>query len=284
MSDHPIPKAAFAIVGGSSTNSIDFPEDVGYAGVDIIDRLVFETPYGRSPEFTLFSLIGKKALTCRMHGWRSGVTRADASRQIFWVLREAGVERVLSEGGVGSVDAGLGLRDIVVPDDYIDLSMRRDVSLGSNNLLIMRDALCPEERSLLLEISRAAAITRVIDSSVYAVTDGRHFESPAEIRMLGILGADIVGQSLAPEVYLAREIGACYASIQMIVNYAEGVIREWSHEEMADIFYDESETIGRILLETLGSLPRERRCSCADLKKPTLLRDARPQSDDTPGR
>jgi 5'-methylthioadenosine phosphorylase len=91
--------------------------------------------------------------------------------------------------------------------------------------------------------------------------------------MLGILGADIVGQSLAPEVYLAREIGACYASVQLVVNYAEGVVHEWSHEELADIFFSGSRTVGRILLETLDALPSERHCACADLKKPTLLRE-----------
>ena len=45
-----------------------------------------------------------------------------------------------------------------------------------------------------------------------ANTDGRHFESPAEIAMLNG-HADIVGQSICPEVYLAREIGACYAGL-----------------------------------------------------------------------
>lgn len=267
-----VPAARYAIIGGSSTNSIDFPADIDYPGIEIKDKQVFDTPYGKSPEFTLFTLNGRETLSCRMHGWRSGVNRADASRQIFWVLREAKVERILCEGGVGTIDPELNLRDIVVPHDYIDLSLRRDVTLGSSDLLVMRDALCPEERAILLSSSKTKAATHVIDRGVYAVTDGRHFESPAEIRMLKTLGADIVGQSLAPEVYLAREIGACYASIQLIVNFAEGVVPEWSHEEMTDIFYNESSTVGKILLESLDMLPPERSCACRDLKKPTLLR------------
>jgi 5'-methylthioadenosine phosphorylase len=264
----------FAIIGGSSTNSIDFPKEIDHPGLAIGEKSVFDTPYGPSPEFTFFSLNGKKTLTCRMHGWRPGVSRADASRQIFWVLREIGVRRVISEGGVGAIDPDWGLRDIVVPDDYIDLSLRRDVSLGSSDLLIMRDALCPEARAALLEKSRIHGGREVRDQGTYAVTDGRHFESPAEVRMLKILGADIVGQSLAPEVYLAREIGACYGSVQMIVNYAEGVVGAWSHQEMTNIFYDQSKAMGRITLEALDSLPPERRCSCGELRKATLLNNS----------
>ncbi|MCL5292017.1 MAG: MTAP family purine nucleoside phosphorylase [Actinobacteria bacterium] len=269
-----IHQARFAIIGGSSTNSIDFPGEAGYDGVEIIKRrAIFDTPYGKSPAFTLFSLKGKTVLTCRMHGWRAGVTRANASRQLFWVLREAGVERILGEGGVGAIDPKLELRDIVVPDDYIDLSMRRDVSLDSQYLLVMRDALCREERAALLEAARAHSVGRVIERGVYVVTDGRHFESPAEVRMLRSLGGDIIGQSLAPEVYLAREIGACYGSIQIIVNYAEGVVEEWSHEELASIFYGEAGMMSRILLEALDSLPAEKSCPCVSLRKPSLLKE-----------
>lgn len=63
-------------------------------------------------------------MTVRMHGWRSGTTRADASRQVFWVLREAGAARVLAEGGAGAVNHLLAPRDLLVSNDYIDLSLR----------------------------------------------------------------------------------------------------------------------------------------------------------------
>lgn len=268
-----VPKAKYAVIGGSSTYSLEFPEDVGYPGVEVLEKgLVFETPFGESPAFTLFRVGDKKALSCKMHGWRAGVLRAIASKQIFWVLRDAGVERVLGEGGVGAIDPKLELRDILIPDDYIDFSQRKDVSLESDYLLVMRDALCEEERTALLEAARSIAIGRVFERGVYAVTEGRHFESPAEVRMLRLLGADVVGQSLAPEVYLAREIGACYGSVQIVVNYAEGVVEEWSHEELAEIFFGKAGTMGRILLEALDALPSARGCRCAELRKPTLLR------------
>ena len=55
--------------------------------------------------------------------------------------------------------------------------------------------------------------------------------------------ADIVGQSLCPEVYLAREIGACYAGLYFTVNYGEGIKEKWSHQDMADIFYDDAQSL-----------------------------------------
>ena len=269
-----VPKASFGLVGGSGTLSSDFPARTKDADVTILaDELHFATPYGASPAMRLFAVGEKRVLTCRMHGWRSGVTRADASRQVFWVFREAGVQRILSEGGVGTVNKLLDLRDFLIPDDYLDLSCRKDVMLDGRYLLIMRDALCPELRRALIAATRKHYGGRIFTRGTYAVTDGRHFESPAEVAMMQG-HADIVGQSIAPEVYLAREIGACYAGLYFTVNYGEGIRRAWSHEDMADIFYDDAPMIGEILLDTIRSIDADdKHCECESLRKETLLKD-----------
>ena len=265
-----IPTADFAIIGGSGTLSGNFPKN--FAGVEILeDNLFFETPYGKSPAFRLCEVGGKKFLTCKMHGWRSGVTRADSSRQIFWTFREAGVKKILSESGVGTINHLLNPRDLIIPDDYLDLSTRKDVQLDGRYLLIMRDALCPDLRGKLLDSSKKFFDGRIFERGIYAVTDGRHFESPAEISMLKG-HADIVGQSLAPEVYLAREIGACYANLSFAVNYGEG-IKVWSHEVMKNIFFDDARLIGNILLDALKNIDAEQICQCPNLRKETLLKE-----------
>ncbi len=271
MSEKKIPSVDFAIIGGSGTLSSDFPKNL--PGAEIIsENNFFDTPYGKSPAFKIFQSGGKKILTCKMHGWRSGVTRADASRQIFWVFREAGVKRILSEGGVGTVNHLLNPRDLMIPDDYLDLSVRKDVMLDGRYLLVMRDALCPELRKNLLSAAKKFFTGRIFEHGIYAVTDGRHFESPAEISMLKG-HADIVGQSLAPEVYLAREIGACCANLSFVVNYGEG-IKNWSHEVMKDIFFDDAEMIGKILLETIANTDAEKKsCACLSYRKETLLKE-----------
>ena len=269
-----IPQADYAVVGGSGTLSSDFPRNLPDADVEILaDNLFFETPYGRSPAMRLFCVGEKRVLTVRMHGWRSGVTRADASRQVFWVFREAGVKRIISEGGVGTVNKLLDLRDFIIPDDYLDLSVRKDVMLDGRYLLVMRDALCPEMREALIKATKKRFTGRVFTRGTYAVTDGRHFESPAEVAMMNG-HADIVGQSIAPEVYLAREIGACYAGLYFTVNYGEGIRKAWSHQAMADIFYDDAPMIGEIILETIRTVAADdRHCECLSLRKETLLKD-----------
>ena len=274
MSESKIPTAAYAVVGGSGTLSSNFPANVKADDVEILaDNLRFDTPYGESPAMRLFRVGEKRVLTVKMHGWRSGVTRADASRQVFWVFREAGVKRIISEGGVGTVNKLLDLRDFIIPDDYLDLSVRKDVMLDGRYLLVMRDALCPEMRKALIASTKKRFDGRVFTRGTYAVTDGRHFESPAEVAMLNG-HADIVGQSICPEVYLAREIGACYAGLYFTVNYGEGIKEKWSHQDMADIFYDDAPMIGEIILETIRNIDAEKRkCECLSLRKETLLKD-----------
>lgn len=273
MADNMIPKADYAVVGGSGTLSSNFPANVKDEDVKIVaENLYFDTPYGKSPAFRHFTVGEKHVLTVRMHGWRSGVTRADASRQVFWVFREAGVKRIISEGGVGTVNKLLDIRDFIVPDDYLDMSMRKDVMLDGRYLLVMRDALCPELREALIKATKKRFDGRIFTRGTYAVTDGRHFESPAEVAMLNG-HADIVGQSMCPEVYLAREIGACYAGLYFTVNYGEG-IKKWSHQDMTDIFYDDAPMIGEIILETIRNVDAEdRKCECLELRKETLLKD-----------
>jgi len=265
-----IPPADIAVIGGSSTYSIAFPEAISREGVEVLaEGLVFETPFGPGPPLKLFTASGRRVLTVRMHGWRRGVSRASASQQLFWLLSQAGVKEVLAEGGVGAVNHLLNLRDIMVVSDYLDFSLRKDVSLGTPFLSSMRQPVCPRLAGSLAQAAGGAK--RLFDRGVYAVTDGRHFESRAEVKMLAQLGADVVGQSMCPEVYLTREIGACYARVDQVVNYAEGVIADWQHEDLEDIFYEEALLLARILLDAVNLPPQGDPCHCRDLRFPSLL-------------
>ena len=269
-----IPTAKKAFIGGSSTHAINFPEALKLPGVKVLDKKIFSTPFGDSPEFKILEISGDKVLVVGMHGWRAGTKRADASKQVFWVLERAGVDTILAEGGVGSIKEDLSLCHFIVPDDYIDLSMRKDVYLSDKYLLVMRDPICPDLANILTGTSSKIFPDRDVSRGVYAVTDGRHFESRAEVRMIRTLGGDVVGQSICPEVYLAREIGACYAGIYLIVNRAEGIGSDWSHAELKNIFYQEALNVGRIIIESLKKInpKRKRVCQCLKLRKKTLLK------------
>jgi len=270
-----IPKADFAVITGSGTFSINFPEDLRMDGVELIETgLTFETPYGESPALKLFSVGDKEVLTCRMHGWRKGVTRASASKQLFWILKEARVKKILAEGGVGSINRLLDPGDIVIPCDFIDFTHRKDITIVGDHLLIMRQPICPQIHRELSASAQKHHEGRVFERGVYLVTEGPRFESPAEISMMSQWGADIVGQSLVPEVNLARDIGACYGGLYMVVNYAEGIVKDWSHKQLEDIFYQESQKIARILMDALILIPDlQTECGCLQFRKPTLLKE-----------
>lgn len=265
-----VPAAHWAVIGGSSTQSSSFPEAAG--GRVIESGLVFPTAAGDSPEFILFETAGgRRVLTVRLHGWRPGVSRGQASRQVFEVLARAGVGRIISEAGVGSLNHLLDPRDIVVPDDFVDLTTHRDPApIEGGHLLIMRDPVCPPLAGALTGAAPEHAPGRVFGRGTCVVTEGPRFESRAEISMMKQYG-DIIGQSMCPEVWLARDIGACYAALYIVVNYAEGVVRDWEHEVLKNIFLEDAERQGRIILKAIDSFDEESPCECQALRKPTLL-------------
>ncbi|MHB1391418.1 MAG: MTAP family purine nucleoside phosphorylase [Thermoleophilia bacterium] len=272
MSAAQVPSAFWAVIGGSGTQACSFPEDAG-ADARVLERdLVFETPYGASPPFILFQTVGgNRCLTLRLHGWRQGITRGDASRQVFWVLAHAGVRRIFSEAGVGSLNPLLDPRDIVVPDDFVDLTTHRDPApVTGGNLLIMRDPVCKEMSRTLVAAAGLHGGGRVFGRGTCVVTEGPRFESRAEIRMMQPHG-DIIGQSMCPEVWLARDIGAHYAALYLVVNYAEGVVRDWDHEVLKEIFTADAVAQSRILLAAIDAVDENATCPCLDLRKPTLL-------------
>lgn len=272
-----IPQANFAVIGGSSTYALNFPEDLADDDVEILQKdLLFTTPYGESPPFKLFKVKNKRILTCKMHGWRKwqeDLSRAQASKQVFWVFMQAGVKRIMAEGGVGAINHLLQPRDVIIPTDYIDQSLRKDVDLNQGYLLMMRQAICPDLHGALYNEAQDNPIGRAFNRGNYVVTEGRHFESPAEIQMYKQSGADVVGQTLCPEVYLAREIGACYAGVYLVVNYAEGIVEDWSHDELSELFHNKGEVIGKILLNALKNIDYSQECGCDELRKPTMIRE-----------
>ncbi|KKM12578.1 phosphorylase [Clostridiales bacterium PH28_bin88] len=276
MATHELPKADIGFIGGSGTFSLQFPEDLNRTGVRVeVSHLTYQTPFGESPPLKVFTIEGERPRTviaAKMHGRLPGVSWGEASRRLFWVFREAGVQKVIAEGGVGSVNHLLDPRDIVVPHDYIDFSMRRDTSLGEGYLSVMRQPICPSLHRTLVDAALNNPLGRVFPRGIYLVTDGRHFESPAEVALFRQWGADIVGQTLSPEVYLSREIGACYAGIYLVVNYGEGVVKPWEHQVLKDIFFEDAASWGRIVLRALETADLAAGCECRGLRKPTLLR------------
>ncbi|NLM62579.1 MAG: MTAP family purine nucleoside phosphorylase [Clostridiales bacterium] len=135
----------------------------------------------------------------------------------------------------------------------------------TNSIVRMREPLCPDLRALLYKYAREE-YPRVFPRGVYVNTEPPRFETAAEIRMLRAAGADITGHTLVAEAYLARAIGACYASAYIISNYAEGVEdTSWIGSSIFDYYRDCAEKIGRITVRTIAAIsPEDKKCTCME--------------------
>ncbi len=103
------------------------------------------------------------------------------------------------------------------------------------------------------------AIARKVDpdlaEGVYAAMPGPHFETPAEIRMLRALGADLVGMSTVLEAIAARAAGARVLGMSLVTNIAAGLEgANLDHEEVLATGRDSAETVGRLLADIVGRI------------------------------
>jgi purine-nucleoside phosphorylase len=102
----------------------------------------------------------------------------------------------------------------------------------------------------------ARGIRADLEEGVYAALPGPHFETPAEIRMLRTLGADLVGMSTALEAIAARAAGLEVFGLSMVTNAAAGITGEpLDHEEVLAAGRAAADRLGRFLVEFIGQLP-----------------------------
>jgi purine-nucleoside phosphorylase len=102
--------------------------------------------------------------------------------------------------------------------------------------------------SRLREVART--IRPDLEDGVYAALPGPHFETPAEIRMLRTMGADLVGMSTALEAIAARAAGAEVFGLSLVTNLAAGITGEpLNHEEVLEA--------GRLAATDMGTLLRD---------------------------
>ncbi len=111
------------------------------------------------------------------------------------------------------------------------------------------DAYSPRLRTLAREIDPTLA------EGVYAGLPGPHYETPAEIRMLRILGADLVGMSTVHETIAARALGAEVLGISLVTNLAAGITGEpLDHAEVLAAGQASAGRMGGLLRDLLARL------------------------------
>lgn len=191
-------------------------------------------------------------------------------RANIWALHELGVQRIISQNAIGSVNPVLRPGDVVISHDFLDRTKSRPLSLFDESecwvRVDMTEPFCPQMRQTLLA-SASGMPDRVFDRGVFACVEGPRFETPAEIRTLQRDGADIVGTPLVPEVTLAREAEMCFASIAPIINYAAGMAPAVIHVgpgSMNDTYYTGGlhDRIEQALTRAVADMPEQRSCRC----------------------
>lgn len=238
-----------------------------------------DTPYGKSAPIHHFLFNGFEFLFLSRHG------EADYSltapfvnyRANVYALKECGVQRVIAWSGPGIINTAFKPGDFVVPHDIIDETRNRATTFFNDTgvgFIRQNRPFCPQISEALRDALRAGALPRR-EQAVYACTEGPRLETPAEIRKLRILGADLVGMTLAPEAFLAREKEICYTPFCYLTNYAEGVkARKFKSGELFEGMQTEEEkkqaddavqkfpALIRSVFETLKE--KERACDCGE--------------------
>lgn len=279
-----VPMAPIGSIGGSGTWGARFPEDLGRSEVALVQvyKEGFATPFGKSAPFKLLEIRGKNVLRTAMHGWHLDenghqIPTWTCANQVAWVFREAGIEWAIVDGSVGGIRnpdntlEAIGPWSVVITDDYIQTWLPPSLSPGydpDTPYPRQRDPFCAAIRQVLYGHAVNEKRFTVYDHGVYACTRIDRLETAAEIRMLAMWGAHIVGQTLGHEAPLMRQLGIHLGSLNIVSNYAEGH-SAWTGNESnawAQFYRDCAIPVGNVLVSALAELAENGLgvCHCRD--------------------
>jgi purine-nucleoside phosphorylase len=169
-------------------------------------------------------------LAGRAHAYESG--NAAVMRPALEQLKEAGIETLILTNAAGSLRAAMKPGSLMVLTDHINCTGMNPLigQHGDENFVSMTNAYDADLRKLMLAAAKKEKIA--LKQGVYCWYSGPSFETPAEIRMMQIIGGTAVGMSTAPETILARRLGMMVVAVSTITNLAAGIKgASPSHEE-----------------------------------------------------
>jgi purine-nucleoside phosphorylase len=174
------------------------------------------------------------------------------------VLSRLGVSTLILTAATGGIRADLRAGNLVLLTDHLNL-------IGSNPLRGLNDIRLGARFPDMTEVysKRLRAIAREegkrlgidLAQGVYACFSGPSYETPAEIKMLRTLGADVVGMSTVPEAIVARHAGIEVLAFALVSNAAAGVVgTPITHEEVLEAGRKAAPTLARLIERVVGRL------------------------------
>lgn len=214
--------AEIAIIGGSGLYQM--------AELQQPERLTLDTPYGQpSDAIVIGKLHGVNVAFLARHGQGHRLIPSEVPyRANIHALKQLGVRYIISVSAVGSLREQIKPLDMVTPDQFIDLTKRRDSSFfgqGAVAHVSMADPVCAALSEILrtayqqADIQKNGQTGQCHAQATYVCIEGPQFSSRAESHWYRHMSADIIGMTNMPEAKLAREASIAYATLALVTDY-----------------------------------------------------------------
>jgi len=211
---------SLACIGG--TAAYDLLRD----GALVAERLGPQpTPFGESQPIFLCRTRRGEFLFLSRHG-ESGFDLAPSFinyRANIYALKDRGVRSIVSWSETRAISHNYKIGQYVIVDDLVDETHSRPNTFFENQGLgVVRQwpVFCPSLRQAFVRALQAESCD-FVDHATYVCIEGPRRETPGEVRKYDAYGGDLLGTTLAPEVFLAKELQMCYASLCYVASYAE---------------------------------------------------------------
>jgi len=231
------------------------------SAVDALGEVLAEVPADEVPGFTAPAVaghvpvfrsvrIGTSDRRALVLGSRTHLYEGRGVRAVAHGVRTAaaaGCRGVVLTNGCGGLDPAFSPGQPVLISDHLNLTGRSP--LEGATFVDLTDLYSSRWRDVAREVDPSLA------EGVYAQFPGPHYETPAEVRMAGVLGASLVGMSTALEAIAARAAGLEVLGLSLVTNLAAGIGDEaLSHEEVVEAGREAGPRIGALLASVVERL------------------------------
>ena len=236
-----------AIILGSGLGSVAdgfFPTaELPYADVP---GLPVSTVPGHAGKFLLGQVEGKAVVIAqgRSHLYE-GLTAKEVTASVRFLAEQLGVKKLVLTNAAGAIEPTFRVGGLMMIQDHLNLQGQSPLT-GGPHFHDMTTVYDPTLRDQCQDV--AAALQIHLLRGVYAAVPGPQYETPAEVRMLKLLGAHAVGMSTVPEAIQARALGLQVLGLSMLTNWAAGIAPSaLSHSEVVEVGQKASADLARLL-------------------------------------